>query len=218
MKTSFLFHNGHYSAIQGLTFEEKGLLFDAICRYNFEGITPDLPPILGMAFGFMKVQFDMDSVKYEKICERNKSNGKKGGRPNDNPDEPKKPTGLSGNPKNPDEPKKPDNDNDNDNDNDSDNDNDNGSDNGSDLRKRKIFSPPSLPDFEKYFIENGYSPELANRAYKGYEVANWKDSKGNQIKNWRQKCQHVWFRPENKSQKPINGAKIDLPTIKPGMR
>lgn len=64
---------------------------------------------------------------------------------------------------------------------------------------KKAINPPSFIDFEKYFIENGYSSELANRAYKGYEVANWKDSGGKPVKSWKQKCQHVWFRPENQT-------------------
>lgn len=62
----------------------------------------------------------------------------------------------------------------------------------------KKFIPPTIQEFTKYFTENGYSPELSERAFKGYEVAQWHDSEGKQIKNWKQKCQHVWFRPENK--------------------
>jgi hypothetical protein len=62
----------------------------------------------------------------------------------------------------------------------------------------RTFVPPSLQEFSKYFIENGFSHELAERAFKGYDVAEWHDSEGKQIKNWKQKCQHVWFKPEFK--------------------
>jgi hypothetical protein len=47
--------------------------------------------------------------------------------------------------------------------------------------------------------------ELANKAFKYYETGNWKDGKGNQVKNWKQKMQSVWFKEENK-EKPITGS------------
>lgn len=64
---------------------------------------------------------------------------------------------------------------------------------------RKKFTPPSLQEFTRYFEENGYSIELAERAFKGYDAANWNDSEGKPVKNWKQKCQHVWFTPKNKT-------------------
>jgi len=67
--------------------------------------------------------------------------------------------------------------------------------------KNKKFIPPSLDDVVSYFKENGYGADIAERAYKGYNVADWHDSKGNKIKNWKQKMFWVWFKPENK-QKP----------------
>lgn len=66
-------------------------------------------------------------------------------------------------------------------------------------KKIKSFIPPEIKEFKDYFIENKFSPDLAERAWKGYDAAEWKDSKGNQIKNWKQKCQHVWFNDQNKN-------------------
>jgi len=114
MKESFLLYKSFYDPIKELSVEDKGLLFDAIFMYQIEGIEPTNTSRIYMPFMFFKNQFRLDNVKYEKIVERNKLNGAKGGRPK-NPDETKKPTGLSGNPKNPSKPKKADNDNDNDN-------------------------------------------------------------------------------------------------------
>lgn len=72
-------------------------------------------------------------------------------------------------------------------------------------RKRKgegrEFIPPTLEEFKNYFFENGFSAELAERAWKGYDAANWHDTKNNKILNWKQKCQNVWFRPENQKEK-----------------
>lgn len=61
----------------------------------------------------------------------------------------------------------------------------------------KRFTPPTISDVEEYFKEKGYTELSAKKAFEYYNVANWKDSKGNQVKNWKQKMQGVWFKPEN---------------------
>lgn len=63
---------------------------------------------------------------------------------------------------------------------------------------KKIFAPPTLEEFKSYFFENGFSLNLAERAWRGYDAAQWHDTKGNKIRNWKQKCQNVWFKSENK--------------------
>jgi len=119
MKESFLIYKSLYGPLKTLSLEEKGLLFEAIFTYQIEGVVPDLPPVLNMAFQFVKDQFDRDDNKYNEKCERNHRNGSKGGRPGDetnnpeNPAKPNKPTGLKStqsnptNPFNPTKPKKP---------------------------------------------------------------------------------------------------------------
>lgn len=62
---------------------------------------------------------------------------------------------------------------------------------------RKII-PPSIDEFKNYFQENGYNISVAERAYKGYELNNWHDSRGAPVLNWKSKCQNVWFKNENK--------------------
>lgn len=54
-----------------------------------------------------------------------------------------------------------------------------------------------IEDVKSYFFENNYSEYSAQKFYDYYSIANWKDSKGNQVKNWKQKAQAVWFKPEN---------------------
>lgn len=119
-KESFLIYKSFYEPIKYLTDEQLGRLFRAIFEYQM-GNEVNIENDIRIAFEFFKNQFRVDDKKYQKVIERNKNNGKKGGRPK-NPKEPKKPSGLFGNPK---EPKKADNDNDNDNENDNDNDNEN---------------------------------------------------------------------------------------------
>jgi len=74
-------------------------------------------------------------------------------------------------------------------------------------KKKEKFTPPKIEDVVLYFIENGYKEESAKKAFNYYNVANWIDSRGAEIKNWKQKMQGVWFKPENKnlpvSQKPM---------------
>jgi hypothetical protein len=63
------------------------------------------------------------------------------------------------------------------------------------------FQPPTIEEVIKYFLDNGYPEELARRCYNGYAAADWRDSKGNPVRSWKQKAQHVWFKPEAKIQK-----------------
>ncbi|MEG1651973.1 MAG: DUF6291 domain-containing protein, partial [Hafnia sp.] len=68
-----------------------------------EGENLDIDAITKIAFSPFRAQFERDNEKYDAQVNRNRNNGLKGGRPkrSDNQEEPKKPTGLSGNPKNP---------------------------------------------------------------------------------------------------------------------
>ncbi|QHB41029.1 hypothetical protein tooticki91_gp036 [Flavobacterium phage vB_FspS_tooticki9-1] len=79
------------------------------------------------------------------------------------------------------------------------------SDNVKDKNKRVVnkFTPPSQIEVIDYFNQNGYSNESAIKAFLYYETGNWKDGKGNQVKNWKQKMQSVWFKEDNKI-KPVN--------------
>lgn len=74
---------------------------------------------------------------------------------------------------------------------------------GKEIRRKetKEFIPPTLDEVKSYFKENGYKEDTAIRAYNGYNVAGWIDSKGKPVLNWKQKMINVWFSPENK----ING-------------
>jgi len=71
------------------------------------------------------------------------------------------------------------------------------------IRGKKVeanFQPPCLDDVKKYFSENGYSEQAAATAFKYYHESNWVDSKGNKVRNWKQKMIAVWFKPESKDQ------------------
>ncbi len=70
---------------------------------------------------------------------------------------------------------------------------------------RVIFTPPTLQEVKDFFLEKGYLPEAGQKAFDYYNEANWKDSTGKQVKNWKQKMIAVWFKPENEQKKKVNG-------------
>lgn len=71
------------------------------------------------------------------------------------------------------------------------------------VKKEREYIKPTLEEVEKYFEINGYKNEAAKRAFMSYDVANWYDSKGNKVINWKQKMINVWFKPENRKPETI---------------
>lgn len=137
-KKSFVFYTEYREHLEMLPPEQIGELMLALIDYQETGEVPDLPKgsALAMCFSFIKKRMDKDNIKYEEKCERNKENGKKGGRPAKEPvieetdNNPKKPNGFSENrtvieetDNNPTEPRKADNEYDSDNEYDNDCDN-----------------------------------------------------------------------------------------------
>ena len=116
-RKSFLIYIDSLPVLDDLTDEQAGKLFKAISSYH-KGEDLELDSLTKIAFSPFKSQFIRDDEKYQKIVERNKNNGLKGGRPKTE-DNPEKPSGLNGNPIN---PKKADSDSDSDSVSDSDSD------------------------------------------------------------------------------------------------
>lgn len=72
-----------------LSMEQFGRLMDALFDLD-DGGDPDVSDdkMVAMAFAFMSLQQQIDREKYDKIVERNRKNGAKGGRPKKNPENP----------------------------------------------------------------------------------------------------------------------------------
>lgn len=123
-RKSFVLYTDYAEHTKLLSTEEKGILFDAILSYASDEELPEMPPVVQMAFSFIRLQMDKDTEKYKQRAERSRANGRAGGRPKEDAEEPdgfygldekpKKPTGFSGLLE---KPRKPDNDNVNVNDN-----------------------------------------------------------------------------------------------------
>lgn len=54
------------------------------------------------------------------------------------------------------------------------------------LSTKKKFIPPTLEDVKKYCEEKNFDIDY-QAFYDYYNVSNWKDSEGKQVKNWKQK-------------------------------
>ena len=66
------------------------------------------------------------------------------------------------------------------------------------------FIPPTLQEFKNYFRENGYKIDVAEMAWKGYDVAEWHKANGEKVRNWKQTCCNVWFKEPNKIKSDTN--------------
>lgn len=117
-KDNFILYSEQEQLLEDLNDAQAGRLFKAIFEYERTLVVPKLNQIENLVFKSFKITLDRNRQKYEKVVERNKANGKKGGRPKTQ-NNPNNPSGFFENPK---EPKKADNDNEQDKEQDNDND------------------------------------------------------------------------------------------------
>lgn len=59
-------------ALKRLSYEEKGILFDAILDYGETGALPELDGVLGVCWDFIQPVIDKDAEAYRRKCERAK--------------------------------------------------------------------------------------------------------------------------------------------------
>lgn len=205
-KDNFVFYRDWWNAIKELSDEQRLEVYDAIMAYSLENEERSLSPMASLAMRFIKPQLERNRDKYEEICERNRVNGSKGGRPKKNPENPvgycgktQKPSGFFENPEKPREtqaktqkPKKADNDNDNDNDSDS------------DIVKRKRetkrFSKPTKQEIQNYLKEQGITNVNPDKFWDYYESVGWVVGKGQKpMKSWKAAIS-TWQQNEYQSQ------------------
>jgi hypothetical protein len=87
-KNGFLLYKQQYAPLEKLSNEMLGQLFRAIFQYQIDGTEIEMSPECSMAFNFLRNQFEMDDEKYQGVVIRNRENGKLGGRPKNNPNNP----------------------------------------------------------------------------------------------------------------------------------
>lgn len=175
MKKSFILHIDSLAILEEMTFEQKGILFDAIYKHQLgEEVILDFS--MKMAFAPFKNQFIRDNEKYSEFIDKQKDNGSKGGRPK-KPTEPTETQKTQAFLENPTEPKKAYNDSVSD----------------SVKESKSIFVAPLLSDVELYFKENGFNAQYAKHVFDYYSLNDWKDASGKKVKSWKQKMKGVWL-------------------------
>ena len=74
--------------------------------------------------------------------------------------------------------------------------------------KRKPFCPPTLEEWMDFCREKNLNLEKMRNAYEGYVAADWHDTQGSPIRNWKQKILMVWAsRPDNYNIQTSNFAR-----------
>lgn len=187
MRDSMIFYTAYSDKFSNLSDDQFGKLVRIMLHYQTTGTAPIIDdPLIELSFNVVKFDMDKNNEKYERVVQRNRKNGEKGGRPK-NPTEPKKPNGLFGNPT---EPKKADNDNENDNEHDNDNEIKRES-------KAKRFTPPTITEVSDYCRENNYNID-AQRFVDFYESKGWMVGK-NKMKDWKAAVRN-WVRRQDESK------------------
>lgn len=67
-----------------LSMEQRGELLTALFDYAASGSIPKLDGVTGFAFEVFRERIDTSLVAYEEVCQKNRENGRKGGRPRKN--------------------------------------------------------------------------------------------------------------------------------------
>lgn len=196
MKDGMIIYSSYLEKFKKLSNAQFGELLRYILQYQMDGEVPEIQDLaVSVSFDIMKADLDRNNEKYQKVVERNRENGKKGGRPknpnglSDNPDEPKKPSGFI---ENPTEPKKPDIGYRN---------KDIGIRNKDILKEEnKRFTPPTLEEVREYCNErhNSVDPE---RFIDFYASKGWMVGK-NKMKDWKA-CIRTWEQRSKTEAKPI---------------
>ena len=72
--------------------------------------------------------------------------------------------------------------------------------------KRKRFVPPTLEEVKAYCLERKNNVD-AQAFYDYFTVSNWIDSKGNKVKNWKQKI--ITWENNNKNKPQSKTGTVD---------
>jgi hypothetical protein len=189
-KRSFLLYVDIIHTVEKLTNEQSGVLFKHILRY-----VNDKDPVIDnllveIAFEPIKQQLKRDLRKYESIvknrkiaglasAEKRKQKQQVSTRVNKCQQTSTNSTDI-----------------------DNDNDNDIVTVIDTDKKKRKCkpFVIPLKEEVRQFFDENGYDPDFGETRWQYYNDANWFDSHGSPVLNWKQKMRSVWFKDEHKKK------------------
>lgn len=206
MKNSFLLHRDSLAVLDALSDEQAGKLFKAMATYHETGEQPDDVLIKCILLPFIN-QWTRDTEKWERIADIRRTQGSKGGQAKATKSKQKLAKATKSKQTIANDSKR------------------SGSVsvsvnvNDSVSVKEKSTAYPSLDEVITFFTDNGYTRDIAVKAYHYYAEAGWKDSRGEAVRAWKQKMRGVWFKDENKQpQAPVlsshyNPAVGDVPAV-----
>jgi predicted phage replisome organizer len=73
-------------------------------------------------------------------------------------------------------------------------------DKSTEIRDKKRFTPPTIEEVKAYCEERKNNVDY-KKFYEYYSIADWKDSKGQPVKNWKQKMIANWERNATKTER-----------------
>lgn len=152
-KNTILVYTDLMEQLEELSLEERGIILTAMIKYQMGEELPKMSKLLKLVFIPIRQSIDRDNDAYERKCEKNRENGKLGGRP-------KNQTVTLETERFSEKPKKADNDNEND------IDNDNGSDSGND--NADIQPLPALTQRELDRIMDAWNNQKCTLDIKGF--------------------------------------------------
>jgi len=202
MKKGFVLYNDYKDQFESLSGEEAKELIIAIFEYSESEKIKALSPVVNAHFSHIKKELDRQKDKFLAVCERNKNNGFKGGRPK-HQNNPNNPVGFLETQNNPEKPKKA---------NTNTNTNTNTKENISNSRdyslnnlsltsgSSPIFKKPSVADVANYCNEKNL--DIDPEAFCDfYESKNWFVGK-NKMKCWQSACRN-WARMQKKGVETV---------------
>ena len=154
-KNTILVYTDLMEQLEELSLEERGTILTAMIKYQMGEELPKMSKLLKLVFIPIRQNIDRDNASYILKCDKNRENGKLGGRPKNRTDIPETERFFE-------KPKKADNDNDND------TDNDNGSGNGTDNDNADIQPQPSLTQQELDQIQEAWNAQECTLNIKGF--------------------------------------------------
>ena len=81
-----------------------------------------------------------------------------------------------------------------------------------DIHTVKNFIPPPEQEVIDFAVQNGETIELGKKIYVYYSLANWHDSNGKPVKNWKQKVYVNWLTKNKDKNKDVELKKEALLT------
>ena len=162
-RKSFIIHKDSLSILNKLSDQQAGKLFKTISNYQADLSLPE-DTLISIIFEPFLNQFLRDEEKYLKTCEARSLAGSKGGK--------QKVANASNCKQNVANVAE----------------SDSKSDSKKEVKSKKPkgFISPTLEEVKKYCQERGNSVN-PKKFFDYYSAGNWKDSKGNAVKNWKQK-------------------------------